>query len=577
MKTIFLIAGVLLSFKLWAAPPYPSSAAPSEDNNYFIHTNKPYKLLFDKQYFSSIDYINQNIKSHVQNMSVFQKRKLKNALIIHLLSDKNQTSNALASLFPFNQITMFSSGFAGIDWLANPFWTDSVFVHELAHIYQTTPSAVSWMKSLKSPFGFLLFFFHAYPNIFLPPFLLEGDAVLKESLLGLGGRLYSGYTRALVLSQISFYRNNPNKLALIMVNDRPHAPLSKTGKYMHGGYFWAFLAETFSHQTVNRFFTASPKFNTILPIFPFSAFPSEFKKSFHQIVRDYVRYYSNIAYLQRSSSRSVLFESAICPPFNEKGGRVFFLTSNLISNPTVRVFNKKLKKWFRKKINLPTGKLFKIKNNYYSRASHNISPHVKQYSLFSEGWHAHPFFNSKYVEDIKNGNVLYIDAKNTLDGFKLYFNGRFYSFVHSNALFGPDDSIYYFKQNGNLRTLYKNQQPLFSYLGYYGNLIDIDSQGTVYFTGASPYGSSIFQYKNQQIQRSVSSDTVVRAKKISEDEFLVCEITPNHYVYKIIPKELISQTPSLYRYNFENSLSGPQPLPLTQTQDNKKSLLVQKR
>ena len=140
--------------------------------------------------------------------------------------------------------------------------------------------------------------------------------------------------------------------------------------------------------------------------------------------------------------------------------------------------------------------------------------------------------------------------KNTMDGFKLHLNGQALSRTHSHARFDKNGNVWFFKQNGSRRVLYKNKQPVFSYTGYYGDVLDISADGTIYFTGSSPYGSSVYQYKKGKILRSLSSDTVIQAKPVNNREFIACEVTPFGYEYKIIPKKLQREEPAFYKYKF---------------------------
>ena len=48
---------------------------------------------------------------------------------------------------------------------------------------------------------------------------------------------------------------------------------------------------------------------------------------------------------------------------------------------------------------------------------------------------------------------------------------------------------------------------------------------------------------------------MIRARKVSEDQFLVCEIDSEGYNYKIISSEESNEYPTLYQYYFNNSFS----------------------
>ena len=541
---------------------YPGGT-PLSDNNYFIYKTPRYIIIFDKQYKKSIVSLHQYVDYYFNHVQKTQNRNLDEPIVLVFLSSQSQVANALASLFPFFQNIYYSSGLK--DTMASPFWLDTVLTHELTHVYQLSHSVFPKFlrKVFKSPSGLILkIFFNMYPNQTLPRIFLEGDAVLKESMIGKGGRLYSGFARAFVFSQIKHYKNASSLLAKKLINETiyPHGGIDK---YLHGGYLSLYLSQKYSHKTLTDFFKANSQ-NDAMSSFKLSFFHSgalfrQFKVTFDSMIRMYINQYQSSASLQRTSSRETLFESASCLPFNSKQNKVFFFTTNALSSSYVRIYNKRSKKWIHRKTTLLPGKLFKIGKSYYSRTSYPNSFKSIVYSLFSKNAISHKFFNSKYVEDIKGNSILYIDSKNTLEGRKLFLNNRFYSYIHSNALFDSHKNIFYFKQKNSLRTLYKNKIPIFSYYGFYGQIIDIDSSGTVYFTASTPYGSSIFQYKNGIVQRTVMSDTVIHAKKINSEEFLVCEITPTAYAYKVIPIEEKMESPAFYEYTFDKRPQPPKP------------------
>ena len=561
IKILILIPFILIPF-------FSVSFVPPGDNDYLVLEEEQYRIIFDKQYLDSINTINQKIKKQIQFMSEFKNRKLQKPLTIILYSSRNQISNAFATVSPSFTIGMFPTGVLGLDKMAVPFWFDDVFRHELNHVFQMShtkyPKIVNDIFNLPS----LLFFYiySPYPNIFLPMFVLEGDAVLKESLSHYGGRLYSGYARALVYSQIKHYRHQIDKFTkenLLMFRRTAH---SGKEKYLHGGYFMAMLAERYSPQMINDFFkldkqTPSRKVRKQIKEMSIKKklsplFGEKFSFSYIPLfLEDLGKYYFHRwlkeASLQKSSSEPALYQSYICPEFGAWENEVFFLTSDFRSTPILRVFNKRNKKWIHQKMDLPLGKVFKIGGTYYARSSQTVKPHVRHYSLFSKGFHSYEKFDSQYVQDIHSHKTLYIDPKNNLNGFKLYLNDSLYSEVHSNALFDQKGNIYFFKQKGKTRTLYKNKRPVFSYQGYYGHLLEIATNGTIYFIGASPYGSSIYQYKKGRVSRSVSSDTIVQAKKVNDREFLACEVTPYGYEYKVIPMKWSWGRPVLYRYKFK--------------------------
>ena len=560
-------------FTLCFISHYSLAFVPSGDNKYLIFEEEQYRIIFDEQYLDSIDEINKKIKAQFDFMSKFKNRTLDEPVNIILFSAKSQVSNGFATVFPFYTIGMYPTGVLAFDTLSETYWFDALFEHELNHIFQLSHSkfSVFWRKIFRLPsllFAFILVPITPYPNMFLPRFVLEGDAILKESLSPDGGRLYSGAARAFVYSQIKHYQHQMDrfKKRKILTSQwgNPHV-----GKeiYLHGGYLLAMLAEKYSHKTIHSFFKVDKKKPKRSAIKEIKKLPvqkrlsSQFGELFSfkyihlfidEILQSYFNHYLSAAVKQQPSTTPVLFESATCSAFNQNREEVFFLTSeDMKSRPVLKRFNKKSRDWMSKKTDLPVGKVFKIDDKYYSRSSQSVAPNTIRYSLFSKGFKSNRDYESKYVTDLKDDKRLYIDAKNNFTGFKLYLNNKFYSDVNSNALFDKYKNIYYFKQKGKRRVLYRNKKPVFSYSGYYGHLLQITEDGAIYFIGASLYGSSIYEYKAGMISRVSESDTVIQAIKINNKEFLACEITPYKYEYKMIPLIKSRQKPALYKYRFK--------------------------
>ncbi len=546
VSLLFLIS--FASF-IHASAPYPQMSSPPGDNNYYIHETKRYRIIFDQQYLNDIDLINQKTAHYLSELQRSQKIDLKGPVNVILLSAKNQKSNALASLFPFTQINIFPSG---LESGFHP-WLDFALIHELNHIYQMSHSYIAPLfLNRASKLPLLLFFLAPYPNINLPSLFVEGEAVLKESMFQIGGRLFKGFTRAFVYTQINKYRNRIPELTKILINTMLH-PHSKASHYNHGAYLFSALEKRFSQKKINEFFKRNAVRNTLLSITFNHALMDAFNMDIYELTHFYVQHYARQAYLQRSSSRPALLTSAVCEPFNKSEQKIFFLTSDHRSPPFLRIYDSRLKKWIHRRVDLPLGKIFKIGKKYYSRASTSIQPFIQFYSLFSEGIYPHPSFYSKYVHDMRQGRILHTDSRNTLLQYKLYLDNQFYDDIHSNALFDSQNNVYYFKQERDIRILYKNKRPLFSYQGYDGTLVDIDRKGGIFFTAPTHYGSSIYRYFRGRVTRSSSSDTIVYGKQISDEEMLVCEVSPEGYDYKIVPIESKNETPAVYQYHFQKT------------------------
>ena len=549
---------------------------PSGDIDYHSYKTDDFHLIFHKQYLPHITSLEAKIRFQIEAINQFKERKPYTPPIVLLIGPKSQISNAFATIYPTYLVGMYPAlGLIGpqLSMSEDPF--SSIFLHELNHIHQLSHSRGGWLfkNILKAPSLIYYYLFFPYPNIVILQLFLEGDATYKESLTQNGGRLYSGNARAFVYSQIKHFRDHRYKFKNDILKNTRLTTHSSRAKYQHGAYLLAMLAKYFPHKVINSFFKVNKKK-------PGKSFRKDFKRRplprkltpefgrvfsfryskyfFNDLTNLYFYTYYKEARKQNSSVEPTLFKSSTCPPFNESGEEVLFLTSDLKSSPTLRIYNKKSKTWAGKKTDLPLGKVFKRQGTYYSRASGRVAPYTTHFSLFSSGRYPLPEYDSKFVEDFNGKNILYISAKNTLSGNKLYLNDTFYTVIHSNALFDQYGHIYYFKQKGKVRTLYKNKKKLFSFPGYYGHLLEVDRQGTIYFTGASLYGSSVYQYnKKEGIKRSLSSDTVLQARKVSETQFLTCEVTPHEYEYKIQTQKVRAEQPVLYKYNFKDKHPPP--------------------
>ena len=255
MKTLTEAFKKGILFIVSMSPLFSSAFVQPGDKDYLVFEEEKYRIIFDRQYLDSIEGINQKIKAQLESMSAFKTRFLQEPLTILLFSSKNQISNAFATVFPSFTIGMFPSGMMGLQELSVPLWFDGVFEHELNHVFQMSHSRNPTIsKILKLPSLLFLYVFSPYPNIFLPMFIVEGDSVLKESLRNYGGRLYNGYVRAFVFSQIKHFQHQMDRFMKKHLLPLRRTPHSGREKYHHGGYFMAMLANIYSHTIVNNFF-----------------------------------------------------------------------------------------------------------------------------------------------------------------------------------------------------------------------------------------------------------------------------------------------------------------------------------
>ena len=548
MFRIFQLSFLIIILLTISGVCQASWASPPGDNNYYIQKYPTHRIIFDRQYLPYIDELNKKIEYYIRQLNQIHLQTIDPRFTIIIASSQIQISNALAAVYPFLHVKIFPSGVEILNPFASHLWFDFTFIHELNHLFQVNYTIFPNFMKIKRPFLGMLF---PYLNFLLPSLFTEGDSVFKESLWGIGGRMYSGEVRALVYSQIKYYKNRPRKLAQKLINNHIH-PHNNKVQYFHGGYLFTALSNVFSHEKINEFFKNNGQSLISLMTFNYSL-KRTFKMNIIDLVRFYIETFKNEATKQKSDINTPLFKTALCPEINRYQNQILLLTTDLQSTPKLRSYDTRLKTWKSQIIDLPLGKVFYFQNRYYSRSSHSINPYEIIYSLFSSGLQAHPKIRSQFVQDISKQDVLAIDTKNNIKDYQLLLNNQFYDTTHSNAVFDSQKNIYYFKQNNNKRTLYKNKQPIFSYSGYYGKLVDVRPDGSIFFIAPSAYGSSVYKYFNNQITRSLSSDTVVQAKTINNKEIIICEVTPGGYVYKKTAIEEIQSNPVIYQYPFETT------------------------
>lgn len=533
----------------------------SSDIDYYIYDNSSFSLIFNESFLNNnkrdFFHIYKKI-SYYDDIyrEVFQK-KLKEKPIYIFASSRNQVSNAVTSNVPFLRVVFFPTGVDQMTHLATTSWEDTVIAHEMAHIFQLgqISNSLKYIQPIfrNSEVIFLPFPIFLNVNLVLPLFLLEGHAVLNESLFAPGGRLYSGSTRALVFSQIKHKFQTTDQFIRDYLINLTEDTFTVDQQYSHGGYFFNTLLEKYSIQTINNIFKKHAE-HFIFPISFFSikeTFKTVFDNSFESLVNHYIQKYQPLAIQQNKSSEEVLFHSHICPPFNKKDNEIFFLTSDLKTTPILRSLNKSTGRWKKNKKIFSIGKVFKIKSQYYVTTSSKINTTERVYGLFSEGMYLEKH-KSQSVQDMYKNQVLTIDTSNNMNGFHLKLNGSFYDVVNSPAIFGSTGDIYYFKQEKDQRVMYKNKSPIFQFRGFYGKPVEVDETGTVYFIAATQFGSSLFKWNtNESIYRISSSDVIIEAIKGPEGQFLTCEIEPDFYSYKLIHTKTIPEQPYFYQYSFQ--------------------------
>lgn len=545
IQFLLVIAALLFNSVAQARVVVPS------DSPYYLVQTKNAQYIFDA---TSREFIDQLIAYNSSIFKMYEKSfnwRLDERVDVILTSPSQQVANAYATINPNLKAVWFPSGAGMLEEMAESSWLLTLAAHETAHLYQFN-SKRGINETLVKVFGNtatislfnLPIFLH--PNLLTPVFLMEGNAVLNESRLNMGGRLHSGEKRALVLAQIRAGEIDPTRL----INEDLRFPFGEE-PYLQGGYFSAFLAAKYGIEKTNSFFAAQGG-HYLWPLILNDTFRTHFGESYPQLIREYVRELEGLAKNQRSLAGDALISATWVTPFNHDAKRVFFLGTDGKEPSYLYVYDKDKKKLSQQRLDLPLGKVFFDGATPSVAASRQHNLHKIEYSLYREGGDLDPRYRGQIVSDQRAGKTAALDAANSWLDPHLLINGEFYDVAHSNPVLDDEGNVHYFRQNGTQRILYRNREPVFKFEGFYGKLTEVTTDGTIYFIANTDNGSSLYRYHKNEIQRVIDSDQVVDARMIGSDEFLVTEI--GNFGHKVfIAKTVVkNQYPSVYAYGFSS-------------------------
>jgi hypothetical protein len=467
-----------------------------------------------------------------------------------LLSPHQQVTNAYATVVPNIKTVWFPSGVGALEEMAASSWLLTLSAHETSHLYQLN-SKGSLNSGLKKILGNSVVFFpflwpvFIHPNLFTPTFLVEGNATMNESRLNMGGRLHSGEKRAFVLAQIDEGLIDPVRL----INDGFEWPFGEES-YMQGAYFQAHLAAKYGIEKTNSFFRAQGE-HYFWPLILNKTFRTHFGESYAQEIREYVREMEALASKQQATPGESLIDTWFISPMNHDSSRVFFLATKHKAPPELVVFDKKSQKIVsRRMINIPSGKVFWEGSEPLTAAADQHDLRHIEYSLYGENARFIDKYRGQLVTDQRAGKTVALDAANAWLDPRVLVDGEAYDIAHSNAILDEGGNVYYFRQNGSERLLYKNREPLIKFDGFYAKPTEVTADGTFYFIGNTDYGSTLYQLRGKEIVRVLKSDRVIDARSIGDDRFLVTETGAYGESIKIAKAERKAQNPAVYQYGF---------------------------
>lgn len=476
-----------------------------------------------------------------------------------LTSHRQQVTNAYATIIPNIKSVWYPSGGGFLEDSASSSWALTLDAHETAHLYQLNakgefPATLSKIFGNTASVFFFVLPIWVHPNIFTPSFLVEGNAVLNESRVNMGGRLHSGEMRALVLAQIKAGEIDPTRL----INDQFRYPYGQV-QYLQGGYFQAHLAAKYGIEKTNQFFKAQGN-RWLWPFVLNKTFRDHFGASYPQEIREYTRGLEGLAKKQKATIDIPLLTYTFIGTLNHDADRIWFLATEGKAPPQLVVFDKQTKQISSSsRRNLQVGKVFFAGSTPLSVASLQHDLHNIEYSLYGENEKFYPAWRGQIVNDIRGGRTAALDAKNSWLETKLILDGQPYDVAHSSAILDDAGHVYYFRQNGAERILFKNREPVFKMDGFYGKPTEVAPDGTIYFIGNTDYGSTLYAYKNKEIHRVLESDRVVDARRVSDNEFLISEVSHKGHDIYLVPSVLKPAAPAIYSYGYpiENVIPNP--------------------
>ncbi|MBU1668219.1 hypothetical protein KKC13_07340 [bacterium] len=504
-----------------------------------------YKIMDDKElsYVYSEEYteVLADLKLyHEQIIDGYEKEygyKLDEKLHVGLASHNNQIANAFSTQIPFNAQLFYGAGAGSIDYFCFSSWLKTLLIHETAHNFQLNPkenelSRLSHKVLGNNPFSIVgLLPVFPLPNITESSFMLEGNSVMNESRYGNGGRLFSGYALAEVVTLAKAGKIRPE----MMYNNTLSFPYGEK-PYLVGGFFQQFLVERYGIEKVNGYFKTYA--TQPYPFFTNRIFKEQFGKDFEVLLSTFAKEIQTKHQGFVSTQGEVLAKSQIFVPLNADENIIYTLVGDKKSGPKVLEINRENKKVSYVHGSWRVGEVFKYRGNYAIQSSAKTSPTNIEMGLYDADGYLLKETGSKVMQGFKhNGAMVYIDVPKSLESPQVYVDGTFYTQSHSSVYVDREDNLYYFKQEGKKRTLYKNKTALFDYEGHYGFVSDVDVEGNVYFIASSEHGSTAYRFAGGKLERVTQGDDVIEFKYVNEKEALVTTIGAEGYSYRVVTLE----------------------------------------
>ena len=477
--------------------------------------------------------------------------KLDETLYVGLISDNNQIANGFSTQWPNNRQINYVGGAMAVDYFCSTSWLDTLLYHETAHNYQLNLKANSISQGLHSIFGngsFLLPFPLITPNVMGNSFMIEGNAVLNESWHGNGGRLYSGRFKAETILQAKA----GNIVASDVYNSKLAFPYGRIA-YIQGGFFNYYMAQKYGLKKINSYFKEHSQ-DFLWPQYTNASMQKAVGVDFETSLEDFADEYAKLGENFVQAEGKHLFSSQFFSALSSSQEEIFFITNESgVRAPQLNIVNKKSGKIQQSRDSWIAGKVLNVDGEYYTQGSQKTSVTKIYQGLFSRDRLIKEGTASKVVQAyLSTGEEVYFDVASSYSEPQLYVGKDFYAQVNSSVVVDRDDNLYYFKQRGKTRTLYRNREALYSYEGFYGIVSDVDSAQRVYFIANSELGSTLYVYDNKEVTRVSSADNIVDAKLINDSELLLAAVSDTDYYYLSNVVQSIKEEPFETELFFED-------------------------
>ena len=523
-------------------------------DNYKISKDKQLGYIYSKEYTDIVpalkDYQTDIMKQYGEEFGY----SFDTTMYVGLASLNNQIANGFATPIPFNSQLFYGAGSSYTDYFCDTSWLKTLAIHETAHNFQFQAKDAEHRQFLYKWFGNSLFSIIGIPLTTLPnlvesSFIFEGNAVMNESRFANGGRLYSGYALANVVSLA-----HANKIkAELVYNPVLQFPYGEQF-YLVGGFYQKYLVEKYGIKKVNGYFKAlSSHFFTT---FTNSIHEEYFGKSFEDLLAEFSEDLKQKHKNFVKTEGILISKSQAYTPMNSDSSEIISLQSNMRSASKIMRYNKNNTKVSYKNGNWRRGEVFKLNGEYYTQTTAYVNANKIEMGLYDDELNQKAHSGSKVLQGVlPNGKEVYFDVTTSIESPKIYVGGSFYDDSHSSVYVSESGDLYYFKQDGHTRTLYKNKKALYSYEGHYGFVTDIGLNESIYFIAKSKHGSTAYMYDGTKTQRVSKGDDVIDIKLISPNEALVATVGAHGYEYRRISLENKLENVSKTEYSLEDSSS----------------------